>query len=220
MLRIGPSLELCGGTHAFRTGDIGLFKVLSEGGLAAGVRRIEAATGLNALAHLRAIEGTLRDVAMLMKTRPSEALHRVEKLIEREKELEREIGRLQKSIASGGSHDLTADAKTIGGVTVLGATVDLGDAAALRELVDQLRDKLAPAVVLLGSATRDGKVLLVCSVSKELTDRHPAGRIVKEAAHVVGGGGGGRPDFAQAGGSDPTKLGDAVRRVYDLVAGN
>ena len=217
MLRIGPSLELCGGTHAYRTGDIGLFKILSDGNVAAGVRRIEATTGLNALAYLRSVEGTLERTATLVKTTPSKAVEQVERVLETQRELRREIDRLKKQLMSGGSKDLTAEAKTVGDVKVLGAIVDIGDAVALRELSDQLRDKLAPAVILLGSKTPDGKVVLACSVSKELTKRFPAGPIVKKAAEIVGGGGGGRPDFAQAGGTDPSKLEEAVAVVYTSV---
>jgi len=218
MLTIGPSLELCGGTHARRTGDIGLFKVLSETGLAAGVRRIEATTGLNALGHLRRVESELSTTAALLKA-PAQHLHdRVERLIEQQKESQREIERLKRSIVSGDSSDLSSDAREVDGARVLGATVDIGDAGTLREMADQLRDKLAPAVVLLGSPSKDGKkAMLVCSVSKALTDRFRAGDIVKAAASVVGGSGGGRPDFAQAGGPDPSKLNEAVSQVYELV---
>jgi len=218
MLTIGPSLELCGGTHAYRTGDIGLFKVLSETGLAAGVRRIEATTGLNALSHLRSVESELSSTAALLKA-PAQQLHdRVERLLEQQKEAQREIERLKRSIMSGDSADLSADAREVDGARVLGAIVEIGDAGTLREMADQLRDKLAPAVILLGSPSQDGKkAMLVCSVSKALTDRFRAGDIVKAAASIVGGSGGGRPDFAQAGGPDPGKLGEAVGKVYELV---
>jgi alanyl-tRNA synthetase len=218
MLTIGPSLELCGGTHAYRTGDIGLFKVLSETGLAAGVRRIEATTGLNALGHLRRVESELTGAAALLKAPASKLRDRVERLLEQQKESQREIERLKRSLMSGDSADLSAEAREVDGVRVLGATVELGDAGALREMADQLRDKLAPAVILLGSTSKDGKkALLVCSVSKDLVGRFRAGDIVKAAAMVVGGNGGGRPDFAQAGGPDPSKLGEAVAKVYELV---
>ena len=218
MLTIGPSLELCGGTHAYRTGDIGLFKVLSETGLAAGVRRIEATTGLNALGHLRRVESELTGAAALLKAPASKLRDRVERLLEQQKESQREIERLNRSLMSGDSADLSAEAREVDGARVLGATVELGDAGALREMADQLRDKLAPAVILLGSASKDGKkALLVCSVSKDLVGRFRAGDIVKAAAMVVGGNGGGRPDFAQAGGPDPSKLGEAVTNVYELV---
>ena len=218
MLRIGPSLELCGGTHAARTGDIGLFKILSEAGLAAGVRRIEATTGLNALAYLRSTEEELQGAAALLKAPAQQLRDRVGRLLEQQKDSHREIERLKRSLMSGGNSDLTSDAREVNGARVLGATVDIGDAKALREMADQLRDKLAPAVVLLGSPTQDGKkALLVCSVSKALTDRFRAGDIVRQAASVVGGSGGGRPDFAQAGGSDPSRLGEAVGTVYELA---
>ena len=218
MLTIGPSLELCGGTHTHRTGDIGLFKVLSETGLAAGVRRIEATTGFNALSHLRSIESELSTTAALLKAPAPQLHHRVERLLEQQKEAQREIDRLKRSIMSGDSADLSADAREVDGARVLGATVDIGDAGALRDMADQLRDKLAPAVILLGSPSKDGKkAMLVCSVSKTLTDRFRAGDIVKAAASIVGGKGGGRPDFAQAGGPDPSKLADAVGKVYELV---
>ncbi len=221
VLQIGPSLELCGGTHAFRTGDIGLFALLSDGNLASGVRRIEAATGLNALSHLRQQRGLLREAATQLKARPEEAPARIGKLLEGQRALQKEIERLQKELVSGGgATDLTADAQEIAGVTVLGTTVPSVDGKALREMADQLRDKLAPAIVLLGAPSQDGKkAQLVCSVSKDVTARFRAGDIVKAAAEVVGGRGGGRPDFAQAGGADPSKLGDAVKRVYALVEG-
>jgi len=218
MLTIGPSLELCGGTHATRTGDIGLFKVLSETGLAAGVRRIEATTGLNALGHLRRVESELSGAASLLKSPAQQLRDRVERLIEQQKESQREIDRLKRSLMSGDRADLSSEAREVDGARVLGATVELGDAGALREMADQLRDKLAPAVVLLGSHSKDRKkALLVCSVSKDLTGRFRAGDIVKAAASVVGGNGGGRPDFAQAGGPDPSKLNEAVRTVYELL---
>ena len=220
MLRMTrDSIELCGGTHASRTGDIGLFKIVSEGGVAAGVRRIEAVTGRGALLWARGVERELGETAALLKGTPSQVKDKVERLFATQKELQREIERLQQKLVSGsGSADLTTSAREVSGVKVLGATVDLGDAKALRELADQLRDKLAPAVILLGSSTKDGKAILACSVSKEITNRRKAGDIVKYAAAVVGGGGGGRPDFAQAGGTDPSKLGDAVQRVYALVS--
>jgi alanyl-tRNA synthetase len=214
MLTMTPdSIELCGGTHASRTGDIGCFKIVSESGVAAGVRRIEAQTGPGALAYVREVERELSEVAALLKVKRGEVSERVQKLLEKQKELVREIEQLQRKLVQGSSRDLTADAKNVGGITFLGTTVDLGDAKALRELADQLRDKLAPAVVLLGAKSGD-KAILACSVSKEITDRFHAGNLIREAAQVVGGGGGGRPDFAQAGGSDPEKLAEAVGVVY------
>jgi len=213
VLHIGPSLELCGGTHARRTGDIGAFTILSDSGLAAGVRRIEAATGKNALAHFRETAGALAEVAGKLKTSPAELSKKIDRLNEQQAELKREIERLKKQMMSGESTDLASLAVEKDGVRFLGAVVSLGDPKALREMADKLRDRLAPAVVLLGSESK-GKALLACSVSKEITDVYKAGEVVRKAAAIVGGGGGGRPDFAQAGGSDPSKLDEAVKSVF------
>jgi alanyl-tRNA synthetase len=217
MLTIADSIELCGGTHVRRTGDIGAFKILSDSGIAAGVRRIEAATGLNVLGYTRELERELGQAAALLKANPRELTEKLERMLEQRKEQARELEQWKRKLASGSSRDLSAEAKTFDGGRVLSAVVDVGDAKALRELADSLRDKLAPAVIALGSATDDGRALLVCTVSKELTARHRAGDIIKELAAMVGGGGGGRPDFAQAGGSDPSKLEQALARVYALV---
>ncbi|MEM9072158.1 MAG: alanine--tRNA ligase [Myxococcota bacterium] len=219
VLTIGPSLELCGGTHAGRTGDIGLFTVLSDGNVAAGVRRIEASTVLNALGYLRDTRNTLRRAAAVLKAAPHETPERITKVLAQQKERDKEIERLQRELVSGGGGaDLSAEAREVDGVKVLGVTVPSVDANVLREMADQLKDKLSPAVVLLGTSSQDGKkALLVCTVSKEITKKFRAGDIVKAAAKVVGGGGGGRPDFAQAGGSDPSKLGDAVAQVYEVT---
>jgi alanyl-tRNA synthetase len=212
------SIELCGGTHAFRTGDIGCFKILSDAGLAAGVRRIEAATGHVALMHVRKLETELARAAMLMKTTPDMLSDRIGRLLEHQKELSREADALKQKLLQGGQTDLSSQAKEINGVRVLGAVVDVSDVESVRALADQLRDKLAPAVILLGTATKDGKALLVCTVSKELTGKLKAGTLVKHAAGMIGGTGGGRPDFAQAGGTDPSRLGEAVEQIYRLTA--
>jgi alanyl-tRNA synthetase len=218
MLRMtDDSIELCGGTHASATGDIGFFKVVSEGGVAAGVRRIEAVTGVGAVEHVRTLESQLSGAAALLKVAPRETVERLEKLLASLKDRDRQIEELKRKLLQGGTKDLTADAQPRDGHKVLGAVVDIGDGKALRELADQLRDKLSPAVILLGTATGDGRALLACSVSKELTGRFKAGDIVRDAAAIVGGSGGGRPDFAQAGGNDASKLGEAVARVYALA---
>ncbi len=218
MLRMtDDSIELCGGTHASATGDLGFFKIVSEGGVAAGVRRIEAVTGAGAVEHVRAMQAQLEGAAALLKVAPRETTDRVEKLLGSLKDRDRQIEELKRKLMSGGAKDLTADAQAREGFKVLGAVVDIGDPKALREMCDQLRDKLAPSVILLGTPTSDGRALLACAVSKELLARFKAGDIVKDAAAIVGGGGGGRPDFAQAGGNDPTKLGEAVARVYSLA---
>ncbi|MFT5359293.1 MAG: alanyl-tRNA synthetase [Polyangiales bacterium] len=216
VLRIGPSLELCGGTHASATGDIGLFSILAESGVAAGVRRLEAATGHRAIAELRRTRDTLRETAEVLKASPSDTAQKAERLLASNKGLKKDLERLQKELASGdGGSDLKSLARPIDGGQALGAVVPSMDGKALRELADQLRDQLEPAVIVLGAPSGDGsKALLVCSVSKTLTKTFRAGDIIKEAAAIVGGRGGGRPDFAQAGGSDPSKLEDAVAHVY------
>jgi alanyl-tRNA synthetase len=219
MLTISPdSIELCGGTHVARTGDIGLFKIVSESGLAAGVRRIEATTGLNALAHLRRLEGELASAGEKLKISPLQVSEGVDRVLAQQKQLKKELDQLKQQLLSGGSGDLTQKAKDMGEFRVLGAVVDMPDQDAIRQLVDQLRDKLAPAVILVGTPAAKGKVSLVCSVSKELVKRFQAGAIVKEASAIVGGSGGGRPDFAQAGGTDASKLEEAVAKVYEVTA--
>jgi alanyl-tRNA synthetase len=218
MLTISPdSIELCGGTHVARTGDIGLFKVLSEGGLAAGVRRIEAVTGLNAMAHLRRLESELSEAADKLKTAPFAVAEGVERALSAQKQLKRDLEQARQQLLSGGASDVSSRARDLGELRVLGAVVDIPDQEAIRKYADQLRDKLAPAVIVLGSKAQKGKVSIVCSVSKELTQRFPAGSIVKQCAALVGGSGGGRPDFAQAGGTDADKLEEAVAKVYELV---
>jgi alanyl-tRNA synthetase len=167
--------------------------------------------------YTRELERELGRSAALLKASPRELHDKLERLLEQRKEQTRELEQWKKKAASGGSRDLASEAKSLDGLRVLAAVVEIGDPKALRELADGLRDKLAPAVVALGSATDDGRALLVCTVSKELTTRYRAGDIIKELAAMVGGGGGGRPDFAQAGGSDPSKLEQALARVHALV---
>jgi alanyl-tRNA synthetase len=219
MLTIADSKELCGGTHARRTGDIGAFKVLSDSGIAAGVRRIEAVTGLNALGYVRALEQELESAAELLKGGPGEVVAKLQKLLDRGKDQQRKIDQLEKKLVSGGgAKDLTVGARDVGGTRVLGVMVDVADPKALRELADQLRDKLAPAVIVLGARTDDGRALLACTVSKELNGKLKAGDLIKQLAVMVGGSGGGRPDFAQAGGNDPAGLERALASVYERVA--
>jgi alanyl-tRNA synthetase len=220
MLTLSPdSIELCGGTHVSRSGDIGSFKILSESGLAAGVRRIEAATGLNVIAHLRRLEHELGSAGEKLKSAPLAVSEAVDRALAVQKQLKRELDAIKQQLLSGGSADVTSKAKDLGAFRVLGAVVELPDQDAMRSFADQLKDKLQPAVVVLGSAGQKGKVSIVCSVSKELTKRFPAGNIVKQCAALVGGSGGGRPDFAQAGGTQADKLEEAVALVYQLVAG-
>jgi alanyl-tRNA synthetase len=217
MVRMGESRELCGGTHVERTGDIGGFKILSESGIAAGVRRIEAATGFNALSYAQELEKELRDTALLFKAGLFQTREKAERLLAQHKEAFKEIERLNQQLLSDGSRDLAADARKMGEVNVLGARVQATGLIAMREMADRMRDRLAPAVVLLGASTADGKAMLVCTVSKELTNKFPAGKLVKQAASLVGGAGGGRADFAQAGGPDGSRLEEALSSIYAMV---
>ncbi len=212
------STELCGGTHARATGDIGLLKVVSETGIAAGVRRIEALTGLGALAWLREQERRLRRIGEALRVPPAEAPERVEKLLEERREKEREIEKLRKARRGGGGPDLASQARSVDGARVLAARAEGATGKDLRELVDEMRTKLGSSVVLL-AAEDGGRVSLALGVTKDLTDRYRAGDLVREVAAVVGGKGGGRPDFAQAGGSDASKLDAAFERLHELVAG-
>ncbi len=211
------STELCGGTHVGRAGDIGLFRIVSEGGVAAGVRRIEALTGQAALDHDTATEAALRQVAELVRGSPSDARDKVSQLLERCKKLERELAGLKSKLATGQGTDLAATAVEVAGARVVAARLDGADAGALREAVDQLKDRLKPAVIVLGAATGDGKVLLVAGVTPELVGRIKAGKVIAAVAARVGGKGGGRADFAQAGGTDPAALDDALAAVAGMV---
>jgi alanyl-tRNA synthetase len=219
------SVELCGGTHARSLGEIGLFKITSEQGLAAGVRRIEAATGLNSLAYLRSLDAALRGAARIVKAAPGEIAERVEKLVERERHLEKEIADLKRQVAMGGSggggaggiDELLGRARDIPGGKALAVKVTVDDAATLREMAEKLRDKLGDAVVLVGAPGKD-KAMLVLAVSKSLTDRYKAGDLIKGVAAMVGGSGGGRPDMAQAGGTDIAKLDEALESLYARLA--
>jgi alanyl-tRNA synthetase len=221
------SVELCGGTHARALGEIGSFKITSEQGLAAGVRRIEAVTGLGALAYLRSVEGALRDTARMVKAAPSEVAAKVDKLLERERALEKEIASLKRELAMGGGGpqggggggviDALAKAREVPGGKALALRLPVGDAATLRETAEKLRDSLGDAVVLVGAAAKD-KAMLVMTVSKSLVGRYNAGDLVKQIAVVVGGSGGGRPDMAQAGGTQIEKLDEALESLYARLA--
>jgi len=217
VIRIGDfSTELCGGTHLDATGQIGLFKVTDEGAVASGVRRIEAVTGAHALAHVAREEAALRESAGLLKIAPLELPRRLAALLEDQKRLEKQLAQLETKLARSQAQDLVAAAKQVAGVPVLAARLDGLDADGLRAVVDTLRDRLPSGIILLGSAV-DGKVSLVAAVSKDLMKRFPAGRLVQEIAKMVGGGGGGRPDLAQAGGKDPSKLDEALGVVTGWV---
>jgi alanyl-tRNA synthetase len=212
----GFSRELCGGTHVAATGEIGLFKLVAQGSVAAGVRRVEALTGPGAFQHVRREEQVLAEAAAKLKARPLELPERVERLTEATRELERELQRLQAKVAAGNLEDLVAGAQEVGGVRVVGAAVERMDARALRELGDRVRDQLRTGVVVLVSHT-DGRVSWVTMVTKDLTGRLHAGNLARELAKLTGGGGGGRPDVAEAGGKDPARVTEALQRLPALV---
>ena len=215
VLRIGGfSTELCGGTHVRRAGDIGLFKIVSEGGVAAGVRRIEAVTGQGAYDYVVQTDHRLRDVASLVRGSRDDVEDKVRQLLERARRMEKEIAQLKEKLASGSGRDLAADAVTLGGgVKLVAASVEGADAAALRTAVDQLKDKLGSAIIVLGSAAGDDKVTLIAGVTADLVARVKAGEIVNHVARQVGGKGGGRADLAQAGGTQPQNLGPALESL-------
>ncbi len=214
----GVSQELCGGTHAGRTGEIGCFLAVQEGSVSAGIRRIEAVTGTGALALVRERERSLRELAESLKSSPVELPARVRKMAEQARSQEKKIRELQKSLSGGGSggNDLMSRAREACGVRYLAAELPGQDASSLRESADQARDRLGSGVVFLASRG-EGKALLVCTVSKDLTGRFPAGEIIRRLAPLVGGGGGGRPDMAQAGGKDPAGLDRLLQAVEDTL---
>jgi alanyl-tRNA synthetase len=217
VLSIGDfSMELCGGTHVQRAGDIGLFKILGESGVAAGVRRVEAITGKTAYAWVVHTEKVLRDVASMLRGSREDVDEKVRELVERSRKLEREVQQLKSKLASGQGGDLTSQAKDVGGIKVLAAQIDGADAKSLRDALDQLKSKLGSSVIVL-AAVQEGKVVLVAGVSADLLTRMKAGEIVGAVAAQVGGKGGGRADFAQAGGTQPENLGKALAGVETLI---
>jgi alanyl-tRNA synthetase len=217
VVRMGDfSTELCGGTHVRRTGDIGLFKMRSESGVAAGVRRIEAMTGEAALGWIRRREQVLREIGEVLKGPEEAAVERLEKLLAQQKELERRLQELQSKLAGSRSADLASSARRVNGVSVIAARVENVDDKGLREMADRLREKLGSGIVVLGTVRGD-KALLLAAVTKDLAGRYGAGQIIKRIAPVVGGGGGGRPDLAQAGGPDVGRLDEALEKVYEVV---
>jgi alanyl-tRNA synthetase len=216
VLDIGSSRELCGGTHVRRTGDIGFFKIVSESGVAAGVRRVEAVTGEAALAHVQRQEAQLRGVAEAVKASPQEAAARIAQMLENVRHLEKELARVKSKLAGSRGGDLAAQALEVKGTKVLAAQLEEADARTLRETLDRLKDRLAPCVVVLATVEAD-KVKLIAGVSPGLTDRIKAGDLVGFVAQQVGGKGGGRADMAQAGGTRPDDLPDALASVSAWV---
>jgi len=212
------STELCGGTHVAATGEIGLFKIVSQGGVAAGVRRIEAVTGPGAYQHIKREAHVLAETAARLKARPMELADKVDKLAETSRDLEREVQRLQTRLLGGTLERLLESTMDVSGVRVVGALVEAADSKGMRELGDRLRDRLQSGVVALAMQA-DGKVTWVTMVTKDLAGRVHAGNLARELAKLTGGGGGGRPDMAEAGGKDPAKIPEALAKLPDLVSG-
>lgn len=219
VVRMGMfSQELCGGTHVKDTGEIGLVKILSEGGIGAGLRRIEAVAGLEALAYLRALDEQVMEVAQTLKAQPTEVGKRVNGLVNQVKDLEREIVQLQAKLGKNEAEGLLKRVEEIEGIQVIAAQVHVPDMEGLRQMADLLRVKLKTGVIVLG-AVSEGKVNLVTVVTPTGLSGLHAGQIIKEVAKITGGSGGGRPDMAQAGGKDPSKLGEAIDRVPTILRG-
>jgi len=216
VLQIGPSVELCGGTHVARSGDIGFFKIQSEGAIAAGVRRIVAVTGPEAVALVHEGEKQLARAASALRGSPKDVALKAEQAAGRIRELERELEQLSKKAAAAKSSELAQGARQVNGVKVLAARHENGDPESLRELADKLRDQLKSGIVVLGGV-KDGKATLLVAVTPDLSKKYKAGDLVKELSKTLGGRGGGKPELAQAGGGDPAQLDAALARAYELV---
>jgi len=218
VLRLGDfSVELCGGTHVDRAGDIGVFKITSEGGVASGVRRIEAVTGKGALEWIDAQQQALDNIARILRSQPEGAPAKVKQILRRNKELEKELAAAKQALATESTGDRSADVREIAGIKVLAARIDGADARTLRDAVDRYKDKLQSAIIVLGSVD-NGVVRLAAGVTKDNTDKIRAGDLIMPVAEQVGGKGGGRADFAQAGGNNPDALDDALESVLEWVA--
>jgi len=213
----GVSMELCGGTHTARTGDVGLFTIVGESAVGANLRRIEALTGKAALEHLQNLNEEMSSIAMLLKTAPDQIRDRVTRLLQEQREREREIESLKARLFATQSEDMLSGLKTIGDMVVLVQEVAADSPRDLREMLDRIKDRLKSGVVVLGSKQAD-KAMLICAVTKDLVDRVKAGDIIKELSGMVGGKGGGRADMAQGGGSKPENLRKALDSVYDTIA--
>lgn len=218
LVRVGDgiSMELCGGTHTNRTGDIGLFKIISEGAVGANVRRIEAVTAKAALEHVQGQDDDLRTVASLLKTAPDQIKDRVERLLKEQKQRERDLESLRTKLFSSESGDLLEGMKEVSGTKVLAREVGVESAKELREYADRVKEKLQSGVIVLGSK-KDGKALLICVVTKDLHARYHAGEIIRRLSEIVGGKGGGRKDMAQGGGSKTEALGRALESVMQII---
>ena len=212
------SAELCGGTHVTRTGNIGVLKIISESAVAAGVRRIEAVTGPEAVKFIKKEDHELKKVANMLRANPFEVAERVDKMMKHQRDLEREIEGLKGKLAAKESGDIIKKAKMVGEVKLLAEKVEVSDVKALRDFGDKLRDRMESGIICLGSQVGE-KAMLLCMVTKDLAGKFNAGDIVKEIAPIVGGSGGGRPDMAQAGGTQPENIDKALAKVKDLLKG-
>jgi alanyl-tRNA synthetase len=218
VIKIGDfSTELCGGTHLEQTGQIGFFKLTTEGAVASGVRRVEAVAGPAAVAAVARQERALREAADILKIAPHEVPQRLRKLVDEQRALERQLQELEARLARSRADDLVAAARQVHGVAVVVGRVDGLDGDALRAVVDRLRERLGSGVVCVGSVV-DGRVNLVAAVTRDLTPRFHAGKLVQEVAKAAGGSGGGRPELGQAGARDPGRLDQALGLVHDIVA--
>jgi alanyl-tRNA synthetase len=218
MVAIGDySKELCGGTHSHHTGDIGPFKIIGESSVAAGIRRIEALTGTGALEYIQNQEKTLKEAAALLRTAPQDLAGRVQKLLAQQKDLEKEIEKVKNRAMSQQFVPTGQDIREIDGLKVLSRQVNVDSAKDLRVMLDNLKNQIKSGVIVLGAEAADGKAMLICGVTKDLTDRYHAGEIIKELSAKVGGKGGGRPDMAQGGGPHSKKIKEALESVFDMV---
>jgi alanyl-tRNA synthetase len=218
VLRMGDfSVELCGGTHVNRTGDIGFLKITSEAGIASGVRRIEAVTGEIALDYIDANQSSLKAIATAIKAKPDNVEEKTEQLVQRNRQLEKDLDALKGKLASSVGSDLAGSAQNIAGINVLASQLEGADTKSLRDTVDQLKNKLAPAAIVLAAVDGD-KITLIAGVTKDTTDKLKAGDLVAHVANQVGGKGGGRPDMAQGGGNQPQNLDNALNSVTDWIS--
>jgi len=210
------STELCGGTHVPQVGQIGLFKIVTESGVAAGIRRVEAVTGIAAIDYVQQREAQLLEIAHTLKTSPQEVTQKIAQIIDNVRQTEKELARLKTKMASSQGADLASQVQDVNGIKVLAANLENADAKTLRETLDQLKDTLKSCAIVL-STVADGKVTLIAGVSADLTGKIKAGELVNFVAQQVGGKGGGRPDMAQAGGTQPERLPTALESVITWI---
>jgi alanyl-tRNA synthetase len=212
----GFSKELCGGTHVSRTGDIGLLKITSEGSISAGVRRVEAVTGQGALEQYQEVTTLVRNLAATFKTTPAGLSEATEKLVESQRNLEKQVETLRLKLAQAQLADVESRVRSVKDVKVLSIRLEALERGQMRTLADSLRQRLQSGVVVLAT-TSDGKVALIAALTPDLTKRLHAGKIAQAVAQKLGGKGGGRPDIAEAGGTDPTRLDTVLNEVYEIV---